>query len=583
MRVTLNAAAAEPVDRDSNVAYTYRYDAVDNLLAVTDPLGHTTHYDYDALDRLSAETDPLSNTWRYAYDAAGNRTRKTDALSQTTVYTYTALNQLEAVDYPDVDDATLVHDENGNLTRLADDTGAITWLFDELDRVTQQMDAHGRSLTYAYDAVGNRTSLTYPAGGTVTYGYLKNDWLAQVTTPAGETRYEHDGVGLTTKTTNPNRTVTTSAYDAANRLTALETRQASGALLARFDYAVDDVGLRASARLQFGRPYARDFTETYTYDPLRRLTGMTDSTGYVSSYQYDAAGNRVTWTANDDRQSLLKDDRFITRYVYNAADQLAQLQVDNFHPTGDYAFLYDYDANGNRVRRLWSGPGRQNAWSTDYQYDPNDRLIYAQDYRIHLLPGGQRSPLRAIGAADRSTSRETLLAYDGLGRRIDKEYVDRAGRGRVEEYQYTFDGLDAVATYQPQRGAAREEYYRATDRQLLGFQRFPTGDGGLPYWYILDGRQNVASIADRDGAVKDAVRYDAYGAILPVWENQAHVESHLHNTLTLTGKPYDDRLGMVEFGFRLYDASAGLWTNQDYLRGWLYEPRTLHRYQYVVQ
>ena len=39
-------------------------------------------------------------------------------------------------------------------------------------------------------------------------------------------------------------------------------------------------------------------TETYAYDPLRRLTGVNDSEGFQATYEYDAAGNRTRWWAN---------------------------------------------------------------------------------------------------------------------------------------------------------------------------------------------------------------------------------------------------------------------------------------------
>ena len=36
----------------------YAYDAMDNVIAQTDALGHTTHYAYDAMGRKATETDP---------------------------------------------------------------------------------------------------------------------------------------------------------------------------------------------------------------------------------------------------------------------------------------------------------------------------------------------------------------------------------------------------------------------------------------------------------------------------------------------------------------------------------------------
>jgi len=62
-------------------------------------------------------------------------------------------------------------------------------------------------------------------------------------------------------------------------------------------------------------------TERYTYDPLRRLTGVTDSEGFRAVYEYDAAGNRTRWWANDDLTTQRPRDGFEVTYTYDAADQ----------------------------------------------------------------------------------------------------------------------------------------------------------------------------------------------------------------------------------------------------------------------
>ena len=54
------------------------YDAVGNLLSVTDPEGNETSYQYDRLDRQVTVTDPLGNTSTEEYDADGNVIQNVD-------------------------------------------------------------------------------------------------------------------------------------------------------------------------------------------------------------------------------------------------------------------------------------------------------------------------------------------------------------------------------------------------------------------------------------------------------------------------------------------------------------------------
>ena len=54
-----------------------------------------------------------------------------------------------------------------------------------------------------------------------------------------------------------------------------------------------------------------------------------------------------------------------------------------------------------------------------------------------------------------------------------------------------------------------------------------------------------------------------------------------HNHYTLTGKEYDESMGLVWFGARHYDPEVGVWVSQDSYRGSLDNPSSLHRFGYV--
>ena len=496
--VTLNHRPGAPADRQTNVAYRYHYDPAGNRVQVDLPpnaaaLTRTLRYEYDSLHRLVAETDPLGNTWRYAYDPAGNRVRRVDPAGRVTTYTYDADNLLVRIAYDDGVVIAFAYDENHNRTAMTDTLGVSRWAYDSLNRVVEATDSLGRRLRYAYDPAGNRVALTLPEGGVLRYDYDASNRLREVTDPEGRrTRFERDGVGNLVRQVNPNGTVTEASYDRANRLRSLTTRRLDGTVIAAFAYEVNEVGLRTVMTATYGWRNPPVVTERYTYDPLRRLTGVTDSEGFRAVYEYDAAGNRTRWWANDDRTTPRPRDGFEVTYTYDAADQLLQALRVGAQPNDRQAFVYAYDANGNRVNLNWPGPPGPDTQGMDYVYDREGRLIVAQAYQTNHR--GQR--------VDREVTR---LFYDGLGRRLVKEYDPKTGAGGVKRTEYVLDDRDPVVEYFIWNGQ-REEFYRggveafSPTPMLLAMRHFPEGTQGQSYWYHLDGRGSVAGISPSTGA-----------------------------------------------------------------------------------
>ena len=238
-------------------------------------------------------------------------------------------------------------------------------------------------------------------------------------------------------------------------------------------------------------------------------------------------------------------------------------------PNDRQAFVYAYDASGNRVNLNWPGPPGPNTQGMDYVYDREGRLIVAQAYQTNYQ--GYR--------IDREVTR---LFYDGLGRRLVKEYDPKTGAGGVKRTEYVLDNLDPVAEYFLWNGQ-REEYYRGSVEtfsptpMLLALRHFPAGTEGQTYWYHLDGRGSVAGLTKHQGQSTHNYRYDAYGQLLPAqgdWTDP-------HNHYTFAGKEWDEALGLYEFGVRLYDPWAGVWLTREPLPAQTWEPRTWHRYQYA--
>ena len=84
---------------------------------------------------------------------------------------------------------------------------------------------------------------------------------------------------------------------------------------------------------------------------------MTDPLGFVVSYSYDAAGNRV---------SQIKADGTVLNYAYDALYRL----TSTTYPSGTIS--YSYDSLGNRLVMT------DTVGTTTYSYDPLNRLIAVQ-------------------------------------------------------------------------------------------------------------------------------------------------------------------------------------------------------------
>ncbi len=192
--------------------------------------------------------------------------------------------------------------------------------YDPASQVTQilhQLGASGPTINqaaYAYNGVGNRTSLT-DRRGAQTFGYDNLDQVTSASHPLLGTpqSYAYDPVG--------NRTTAGNVTNAGNQLTADATHS----------YQYDDNGnLTRKTLLATG-----NYTQ-YTYDAENRLTKVEDfvagnpTPAFTSTYRYDGLGRRIEKVANGQTK----------RYVYDGED-----------------ILLEYDGTNTLQARYTHGPG----------------------------------------------------------------------------------------------------------------------------------------------------------------------------------------------------------------------------------
>ena len=179
---------------DKTTAYTY--DARGNITSVT-ANGSTTTYVYDNLGQLTRENNQAAGkTWTWTYDTAGNILSKSE-YAYTTGSLGTALDTI-TYGYADsrgwgdlltsYDGRSFQYDEIGNL--LSDGEWTYIWA---KGRQLVSMTKPGSTLTFTYDADGNRTSKTVN-GVTTTYTYV-DDRVTHETNGTDTIHYRYDTNG----------------------------------------------------------------------------------------------------------------------------------------------------------------------------------------------------------------------------------------------------------------------------------------------------------------------------------------------------------------------------------------------------
>jgi RHS repeat-associated protein len=483
---------------------TYAYDANDNLTAVTDAnrqvvgtaetcgtsgVGDgldsdsdgvkddgcpSTIYAYDSVNRLHTTTDALAHVTTYEYDAASNLTKMSDPRSIDTFYAPDALNRLHTIQYKSgstvLSTTTYGYDDAGNLSSMVDVNGETTQTTtythgDGLNRLTQVGVTYpaAKSISYTYDAVGNISILNYPLGtGSVTYQYNKDHSMSSVQQSwgsVGATTYTYDIAGNLTKTLLPNGAWTDYGYDNADRLTSTVNKQPGPTTMSTYTYTLDKDGNR-TGMTGTGGP------QTYTLDPLNRLTQATYPGPVTDTYIYDADGNRTyknsTLYTNDAADELTAVGS--TSYTYDQNGNLATRGSDTF--TFNYANqLAQTVVGGTTATSTYNGDGLRmshtvGAATSNYLWDVNRSVP-------EILQDGTNSYVYGLGliSSTNGSGVQTYYDSDGLGSTTD---LTNSSATKTDGYTY-----DAFGTPTHTSGSSTQPF------QFAGQQT--DADSGLQY------------------------------------------------------------------------------------------------------
>ena len=449
---------AEEQDPDGDTT-TYAYDADGRQVTQTlpsytqpggsSPVNGTSTTTYNTLGQVTAQEDPDNNTTHYSYDQLGDRTGQTD---------------------PDGGVTTTSYDANGEQLSQTGPTGAQTTdTYDYLGRPLTETDVErypspaSYTTTTSYAATSAdpsgtwKSSVTSPDGVVNSYGYDAAGETTQVTDGAGNTtRYSFDALGRPTATVYPDGTSDTVSYDPAGNKVAQASLDASGHTLTTETASYNGEGQQLSTTDALGD------TTAFTYDPTGTLTAetqpVTSSSGIITSFGYDAAGNQTRYTDGNG-------SNWIT--TYNSRD-LPETQVEpatsQYTSAADSTTTVAYDGNGKPVSMTEPG-----GVALTYSYDSMDDLT------------GQTGSGATAPTATRS------FTYDTAGNMLTAATTSTAGSGQPsnatsESFTYDDRGLPLTAS-----GSA----------------------GSTAYTWNGDGEQ--ASVADAAGTA--SYSYDSAGRL----------------------------------------------------------------------
>ncbi len=569
---------------------TFAYAPNGACTSVTDDNGHTTRYAYDTAGRLASITDPKTSVLAYAYDANGNVTTKTstetsdltpgtpqvftlnyaydsrdrcvsvaDNVGNTNRYEYDSLNRLTRATNPNGVTTVAEYDDLGRALKLWVDSngdGTMTagemrrlQAFDDNSRVVSLADADTNVTSFAYDSLGNRTTITNADGTVCSLVWSPRSNLLRVQDPNGTTitntydlldrcvrRNIVPGAGVAGTTT-----FETFAYDGASRLVSAVNDASTNS------FAYDSLGNQKTAIRDgwqmlgafdgrgncLSLTYPSGRLVTYTYDALDQVKSVSTSAGgglpplTLATFDYDGPGRLGKITRANGVDTRLQWDGLLS--PPNAAGDFGWGQVSGISHrlTGGGAILdrraCAYDRNQNKTSRAQTTPfftGGPTATNL-FAYDALDRLIGftrgtgTPDELIRgyqLDPNGNRQVAFANGAPQVYTMDAKIPPGDFQMNQYtttpfaNQKFDDNGNlttRGTaLGATQYVYDYANRlVAVNDPATGAPVATYmYDALGRRIAKTV-FPTG--GLPpvtTEYVRDWRDTDS---DDDGILEE--------------------------------------------------------------------------------
>jgi RHS repeat-associated protein len=519
------------VANSSAYKYTYSYDNMGRKTQLQYPpdslnVQRTEQWSYDTVGRLQTFINRNQKTQTFSYDALNRMTGfswNDNGLTPSVTFGYDAASRL-----------TSINNANANISRA--------YFNDNLLRSETESITGGSSktVTYFYDADGNRTTTQYPDTYTFNYTYTGRNQLKSVTNYA---TYDYDARGnLTTRTLVANGRQSTYGYDSLDRVTSIQHLLNGTTRTLNYGYYPNSNNRKWTKHEDgYGDAFGYDLADQVTAVLLDVQNPDTTSVGDQSIF-YDGSGNRTVFRPYESQDAYTVND--LNQYTGRTESDNPLRPTPTPRPPpspppsptppGQQPAVYDY--NGN----MTSGFD-----GSTYLYDAQNRLL----------------------SATRGTAIMTF-AYDGLSRQVSRTATG-VGEGPSGTTFSVWDGWDLIEEYQSGNNVTGQYLY---------------GTGGLiknlttNNYYYQDASGSTSHLADSNGNLLEWYRYDLQGT--PVFydaNNNQRTASAYGVRHLFTGQQWYSDAGLYDLRNRFYSPDIGRFLQPDPI-DFNGDPTNLYRY-----
>jgi RHS repeat-associated protein len=310
-----------------------------------------TSFEYDFKGNITKQNKQFAQDYQNKLDWNGTVALNNEIFATQT--TYDALNRPVTVTQPDNTIITNVYNKGGLLEKVKQGS---TEYISNID----------------YNARGQRTKIVYGNGSETTFTYDEENFrLTRLLTTRStgndilqDLNYSYDSVGNITQVEDDaqqtiyfNNTViepiSTFEYDALYRLT-----KATGRELASLQLPINTDFVNNIPVPNTGSNAMQTYTQQYSYDKLGNILQMRSVNHWTRNYYYDTATNRLLKHEEHGQNEYTYDAHgnmltmpHLTNMVWDYKDEL--ISASN----GTVNSFYNYDAEGNRTRKVVVKPG----------------------------------------------------------------------------------------------------------------------------------------------------------------------------------------------------------------------------------
>ncbi|MCF5808852.1 RHS repeat-associated core domain-containing protein [Pseudomonas tremae] len=617
-----NLAQVERFQDCSGKSTYYRYDAHQQLVAVTDALNNTTTLERKPGGEVLRIHHPDGSHESFTYNAHGQVLTHTNGKDQTTHLARNARGLPIRRQDPKGLMVAYQYDEALRLVALTNENDATyTFAYDSADRLIEEKRIDQLTRRFRYNLGGHLTQVEET-------GYSEKGER-----PQRSTWFERDSIGRLLARLNDDARQDFE-YDDSDRLRSIQRTPTDGGrklgvAAEKLEFAYDILGRLTQETSPQG---ALD----YEYDPLGNLTTLTLPTGqhlnhlYYGSghlHQLNLDGQLISDIERDDlhREIYRTQGKLTSCFGYDAlgrkawqyattlpAEKLSQIQNPLIKPERyvEHAYnsihrRYEYDLAGELSRTLDKLRGE-----VSYEYEANGRLL---EHNPEKRFEGEAFRYDAAGnRLNFNTSRFDRVKDNRLKQWSNHEYTYDAWGNLVEKIvgivrwqTFTYDcenrlvktetmansQIESTSSYQydslGRRVAKHSDIKGQTDQKRFLWQglrmlREESPEQSSLYLYEPGSYAPLARVDQREGEAENKVYYfhtdqigtplemtDAEGQI--VWQAKYKpwgmidklVVNEVEQNLRFQGQYFDVETGLHYNTFRYYDPEIGRFATQD--------------------